>query len=456
MTLTKTGLFEKTREAEDKSKISEINESIKLILHEWQIECKVSNTSIDNFFSQKVMDGKLDDYQHIDEEEKYKISKNGYYVVIDKDGNIIEEITKEGPQPEVKNIKITTDGTTEAPDNSQKLGTKLQVDFDVNIEGGAIKLVTPSVPYTTNGKEDEVVFTIIGTVNGKDYKKTSKISLKQKYKVLTSVKCSDIANATDKKEFYGAKVTGYTPQNGANVQSWKIFYANSNNIYLIADDYIEREYLPASTKNGELTDNKPNNGSKIRSAYFNNVIVDYEGSSRIVEEKIKKLNDDYFNIKGYSSTNSNMKAIAYMLDTKSWEGFKDLNGKADYAIGGPTIEMLLNSYNQKYNLSYKARAASETGYQISKDDGVHWDNQYDNVMDAKDDLYVINNELNASAMWIASPCKYRDGCIMYLNYTGSLTYNSYIDSNTTTGFRPIICLNSDVTLQETTEGYKIK
>ncbi len=40
--------------------------------------------------------------------------------------------------------------------------------------------------------------------------------------------------------------------------------------------------------------------------------------------------------------------------------------KAEYAIGGPTIELLFKSYNEKYGTSYVAEATSEVGYSIKK------------------------------------------------------------------------------------------
>ena len=38
-----------------------------------------------------------------------------------------------------------------------------------------------------------------------------------------------------------------------------------------------------------------------------------------------------------------MKAVAYMLDTNTWSVYA--GDKADYAIGGPTIELFFKSYD---------------------------------------------------------------------------------------------------------------
>ena len=59
-----------------------------------------------------------------------------------------------------------------------------------------------------------------------------------------------------------------------------------------------------------------------------------------------------------------MKSVAYMLDINAWSKFA-VSGKADYAIGGPTVELLFRSYNQKYSgTNYVAEATSNTGYKV--------------------------------------------------------------------------------------------
>ena len=275
----------------------------------------------------------------------------------------------------------------------------------------------------------------------------------------SGIKASDIANAEDKSEYYGKVVIGYTPKNGATVQNWKIFYADSNNIYLIADDYVEKEYLPASTDSlGNVTTNKPTAGSYARAAYFgSSLLLDYStGSARITDEKIKALNNLYFS-QGFTSTYKNMKAVAYMLDTKAWGGFKDAKGKAEYVIGGPTIEMLMNSYSQKHGVQYKAKASSAYGYQISTDNGANWKNNMttsSEYLDKEDSLYVIKLQTNASYMWVASTSASNPAYVMYVTYDGGVGYVSY--SNTYIGFRPLVCLKSDVRLQETETGFVIK
>ena len=277
---------------------------------------------------------------------------------------------------------------------------------------------------------------------------------------------ADIANASqkDKQSLYGSTVTGYIlPSETKTDVSWNLFYADNNNIYLIASDYIERNNIPNSTTDtGNVTTNKPNEGdsSYTRSAYFTNILKDYVGSSRITDNRLKSLNNDYFNIKNYSSTNKNMKAVAYMMDTTAWNRkFLD-SSKADYAIGGPTVEILFKSYNDKYGTSYLSEATSEIGYSIKKQESDDWTNniaggiinQNNNM---PDQLYVKSDKSKANAMWLASPSAFSDYHLGDVDRFCNIAYYAYAENNL--GFRPLVCLKSNTQLQKTGDTtYQIK
>ena len=262
---------------------------------------------------------------------------------------------------------------------------------------------------------------------------------------LKEITADTIANAEDKSEFYGAIVNGYTCENSAGVNAWKIFYADENNIYIIADDYIHKNYCPGSA-NYEIV--ARDNEYKLS---MKNVINDYKGSQDITDEKIKKLNNDYFNVKGYSNTNESMKAVAYMLDTDVWSVFS--GDKSEFAIGGPTVEMFLNSYNEKYGTNYLAEATSNIGYQFKSDSGYTFILQL-SVPD--DSLYTINSMDKAEYMFLASPANENYGtCLIDMSFAGNFIYDRY-DARYV-GFRPLVCLNSDVELKKNDDGsYTIK
>lgn len=266
------------------------------------------------------------------------------------------------------------------------------------------------------------------------------------------VTAGDIASVNDKSDIYGAIVEGYNCANNNGVDAWKIFYADSENIYLITSDYIHKDYCPNGRKN------TPIDGTEYK-LNMTGVVNDYSGASDIEDERIKKLNKDYFITKGYVSDKNNMKAVAYMLDTDAWSGFRDIDN-ADYAIGGPTIEMFFNSYNQKYNLNnqYQAEAKNQYGYQISPNGGVNWVDQisYASIgILQTDDFYVLSDWRKAYGMWIASTSSYNFidifDSIFQIYYTGYIE-NYYYDMEDF-GFRPVVCLNPDVQLEKLENGH---
>ena len=237
----------------------------------------------------------------------------------------------------------------------------------------------------------------------------------------------DIADNPD--EYYGDYVD-YQPSNGETDVKWKIFYAGTNlndsndttnRIYLIADDYISSGYAP----NG-----KGNSAIYVNDTYklsFNNIINAYSGSSDIGNSLAKTwlsfLNSSY----GSNSTYANMKAVAYMMDTDVWSGFKDSAGKAEYAIGGPTLDLFSASYNQKYTETPIEYQPSTYGYQVRWQGGSYANYIYG--LPTNDSLYVIGSNNEASAMWLASPSVYGSDNVMISHYQGYIDSNSYDNAN---------------------------
>ncbi len=262
------------------------------------------------------------------------------------------------------------------------------------------------------------------------------------------VKANDIANSSNIGEYYGAKVVGYECPNSEAVTNWKIYYADERNIYLIADDFIEFEYAPKGKGGNAITVTEDK-------AIFTDIFKDYNGSEDITETKIQQLNSSYFKVledKSITSTNLNMKLVAYMLDTNAWSVFK--GNKATYAVGGPTLEMTMKSYSQKHKVDYRAQATNDNGYQLSRDGGNTWE-LYSGGMLEQDMLYCRANE-KCNAMCIASPHSVTVNSIYIIKSNGSVT-NALCDGQCEFRFRPVVCLNSNVCLEKTEDGvYTIK
>ena len=252
----------------------------------------------------------------------------------------------------------------------------------------------------------------------------------------------------DPQKYYGAYVNYTTTNTLSENYKWRIFYATNSNIYLIASDYISVDDLPTTAKG-----NKPanTNTSCPKGASFSNIINDYTGSASIARD-MKWFNKDYFD-KGYSSTNNNMKAVAYLLDKAIWTDKFKGNG-AEYIVGGPSLDMVLTSYNQSTNQSnvYQSRAENSTGYKVSDDSGTNWrcGLSVTKLLKQGDTLYRISSTNNAYAYRVSSPSALNADCMVGVNCIGDAGYADYNGSNG--GFRPVVCLKSGISLKEVESG----
>ena len=253
------------------------------------------------------------------------------------------------------------------------------------------------------------------------------------------------------KLYYGYTIENYTNINNTDVGNlkWQIFYTNNKNVYLISETYINYEDIP----NASNTLNKPLqfSGYYPNGASLKNILSSYTGSDNIIDIRLKELNSSYFN-KNFKSTSNNMKAVAYMQDLNAWKKFKDNSGMADYAIGGPTIEMLINSHNQKYNTKYEFSAVNNNGYFVRENNNLEYSDSYLSLQ--RDNLYCKEGSSGADAMWLSSPSA-KGGMYLlytYINYTVETWDNLEVDY---IGFRPIVCLNSNITFLKNIDG-KIK
>ena len=277
---------------------------------------------------------------------------------------------------------------------------------------------------------------------------------------------AEIVEDSPSDEYYGKEVN-YTAPNGVN--DWKIFYSDGSNVYIISSEYVnpvvESPALPQlPSKNGVSLDQRDATNYP-KAARFNNILSEYStGSAGITDEKMKAFNSDYYEKEYTSGNNNNFKAVAYMLDKEIWSSLYANTTVAEYAVGGPSIEMLIKSYCIKHPECkdlYKTHASSATGYQVSNEGGKEgsWKDCISGMISSSDLLYVLpssNKGSGADAMWLASPSAYIGNNVMNVYYGGYVGRDGY--DNAHFGFRPLVCLNSNINLKwnEGTQKYDIE
>lgn len=259
----------------------------------------------------------------------------------------------------------------------------------------------------------------------------------------------------------GKLLTGYNCDAG-NFK-WRIFHVDGKNVYIITDDYIPFNVAPLDKKgtplriNGMLLYFDPYQilpVSTTRNDYecmlsFDDVVRDYIGIQDITDERIKSLNSLYFKANTDKNTNLNIRSVAYMLDTKAWSEFA--GEKAEYAIGGPTLEIFVKSYNLTHELKLKI-CSDEIGYMITYEDESEF--LYSILaFESRDDLYFKESIDKACGMWLASPSADGSDYLKYVHCSGHVFSYYYTDG--CTGLRPLVCLKSNIRFEETEAGFKI-
>ena len=275
-------------------------------------------------------------------------------------------------------------------------------------------------------------------VNGSYHGGTAKVVIANEKSIAqNTINAAEVANHP--VIYCGKEVTGYTCENSAGVNKWKVYHSDGKNIYLIADNYITAEYIPK--KDGATMTASTD---YTNAYYFNDTLLNkYTGAASITDTKITPwlsyLKSSYG---GSDNTNNNMKATAYLLDTEIWKGFKN-STKAKYAIGAPTLDMFVASYNTRFAKQIET-IAQETGYKLKFTDGDSYKyplNTYDYLTAHQDkDGY-------AKSMWLASPSVSSSSyALMGVDFDGNVSYYGY--GGSFLGVRPLVCLESGVSLEK--------
>lgn len=109
-------------------------------------------------------------------------------------------------------------------------------------------------------------------------------------------------------------------------------------------------------------------GSSIENCELYSYYQNYQGSQDI-EKGLQFLNQQWFNVlDGNSDTTDVGKGLAYLMDQDVWNEYKDTQENASYAIGGPSLELLINSFKatskQNSVTSFSYDNCTDLGYSL--------------------------------------------------------------------------------------------
>ena len=165
-------------------------------------------------------------------------------------------------------------------------------------------------------------------------KKSNQLDNLDVIKVYANITAEDIAREPSK--YYGLKVTNYVSANGE--ENWKIFYSDGEHIFLITENYMNTRESNRVNSNVGMT-------TSYYSAYWENTVPSFQTLDETVLERFKAT--------GYElkSGNRNSNCVSTLLNQNNWKKYLDKEngtGKAEYAIGGATLEMWIDSWNKLY------------------------------------------------------------------------------------------------------------
>ena len=227
--------------------------------------------------------------------------------------------------------------------------------------------------------------------------------------------------------YYGKKVTNYKASD-SDTNTYRIFYVDKDNDF---KDGYNTIYLKADYSG----------------------IVSCSTSYDASKTLIKKMNPLWATkgntVEAETTTisNPNEQAAAWLCDPSKWTAYCDTD-KANYAIGGPSVEMYVKSYNQTHGddaLGCQYQTNDVPGYIYKVNNTIQnsgWyanSNTLDYSMTYKS-MYCGQNGENTGTWWLASPSANGSGgvCFVYGHYAG-LSSDGYSNDF---GVSPLVSLKS--------------
>lgn len=230
---------------------------------------------------------------------------------------------------------------------------------------------------------------------------------------------------------YGDKIN----YSANGIEDWKIFYNDGTNVFIITSDYLPIGKIPT---NIGMTTTGTYQAYWSSSSSFVDTTIDETTANKYM------LKRTGFSTINFTTSNENYKATASLMNTSKWSAFVNAN-KADSAIGGPTLEMYVASWNAKGHTPLYCNNGTSTGYYLGDIPGPTTNSYNMTTEECLDTLYSPHSKdsyLDCYGYYLASPSSSRISSMVGvgLGTMGNPDYN-----NTHFAIRPVVCLNSGVT-----------
>ena len=401
------------------------------------------------------------------EEEKTATENTKYtYVVTDTEGKEetkeveIKIIDKNAPQDFSIEAQVTEEGIqiTANPEDAEE--TETNASSGINKVEYYVKKDTET-EFINKGTENIIKELPSGTysVYAKAYDKAG--NEKESTNTVTGLKVSAVYKnitaqmvAEHPEIYYGLSVTNYTSENGQN--DWKIFYSDwkenpdDAHIFLITGDYVDINQENRLDSSAEMI-------IKGYNSYYCAYWASIPSFQTVDDEVLTRFKATGYELK---KETINSKCTSTLLNTSNWTKYLDNENeteKAESAIGGPTIEMWMASWNQRYpnDKLYWNVDENKSGYYVGTSENSQSGCITREVMNKKEGyknkLYYPHTTTyqDCAKYWISSPTVVSSyicsiNCYGAINYNIGNYYTSYCDQDV--ALRPVVSLKKDVTV----------
>ena len=295
--------------------------------------------------------------------------------------------------------------------------TKWATDSETNktefLVNNFAKYLTDTGSATIDANEDGT-YTVVYTSKDQGTERTFVIDENGKAGMMGNGNATEIASDSSnigKAVNYGVTYTG-------SGSGWQILYANNSNVYIITTGN-----LTASNLNPAVAENSGYNGTSDFTS------LDTSKYPAVADGWLNKIYGTT-----WTSSKPNMKCTEYLLDSTNtkWSGLK--NDKAKWVIGGPTLEMLVASYN-----------AVNTSSPKTINDLVADGNGYEQTLRNNT---LPNSESrpwnHGTHYWLACPSSSGEDGVRHVHADSARVGNDSCGDSY--AFRPVVCLKSNVVL----------
>lgn len=210
---------------------------------------------------------------------------------------------------------------------------------------------------------------------------------------LTIAEAKELVNASTLQGYIGTKILDYDPEAGG---VWRIFYFDEENYFGDGNGtlYLKRDYESTTTLSNYTSYTPSDNGTLMKQ--LNPMWRDYPTENA---NKIDLLSEH---------------CVSWLCDSDQWIRYKTTEAK--YAIGAPSVEMFVRSYNvyKQNNVNgneLNCGMRNSNGYGVAKGNNNLGTSTLGGLDSGKGNIFCLNDY-----QWLCSPSSNGVGTIMTVHY----------------------------------------